>query len=248
MQTDILEYEMNPNVLGILLKDRTSKHNILWLTDTYGFPQDSEILFSQVKSGDLIKPRVMKSQTDQKSRTKEKAEVFTPLPIIKKMNDQVDSNFSGTDLDYIKRTVLEVTCGEAPYLVSRYDVSTGEFLPLEKREGLLDRKLKRIKDNWLEQAEIALKSVYGYEWQGDSLLLARQNILYTMNDYYKYRFWDDMPFEYWIKFADIISYNIIQMDGVTMCIPTTNTPAKIMNWDDNKFERFDGKREEYGLW
>lgn len=239
MKSDILEYEINKDVLQILLKDYTTGHNILWLTDTYGFPQKSEILITQIQSGDLIKPRVLKSLTDQKSRTKEKAEVFTPLPIIRKMNDLVDSNFSGNDFDYIKRKVLEVTCGEAPYLVSRYDVSTGEFLPLEKREGLLDRKLRRIKDNWLEQAEIALKSTYGYEWQGDSLLLARENILYTINDYYMSVFGEELSRDSLLKFADIISHNIIQMDGVTCTIPMSNIPALIMNWDNNILERFD---------
>ena len=60
--------------------------------------------------------------------------------------------------DYVRLTCLEITCGEAPYLVSRYDVATGESIPLEKRIGLLDRKLRLIndkietKEEWMEWA------------------------------------------------------------------------------------------------
>ena len=56
------------------------------------------------------------------------------------MNDSVDTE-EPIDEKYIRRKVLEVTCGEAPYLVSRYDVSTGKMIPLEERQGLLDRKM-----------------------------------------------------------------------------------------------------------
>lgn len=47
---------------------------------------------------------------------------------------------------YIGSKRLEITCGEAPYLASRYDTMTGEIVPLEKRIGLLDRKLRVIND------------------------------------------------------------------------------------------------------
>lgn len=40
--------------------------------------------------------------------------------------------------------------------------------------------------------------------------------------------------------ADIISYNLIRMDGISMCIPETHIPARTMNWETAKFERFDG--------
>lgn len=39
--------------------------------------------------------------------------------------------------DYVGDTRMEITCGEAPYLVSRYDTVTGEKIPIEKRIGLL---------------------------------------------------------------------------------------------------------------
>ena len=43
-------------------------------------------------------------------------------------------------MDYIDSRRLEITCGEAPYLVSRYDTTTGEEIPIENRIGILDRK------------------------------------------------------------------------------------------------------------
>lgn len=84
---------------------------------------------------------------------------------------------------YIRDTRLEMACGEAPYLTSRYDTTTGEFIPVERRIGLLDRKLQVINENvddsreWLEAAQTAYKNIYAFEWQGNSLLLARKAIL-----------------------------------------------------------------------
>lgn len=250
---DIKEFNIPRHILEILLKDRTTGQNIIWGTDQYGYDPKSPIEISQIISGDIIKPRVLKSQEDQKSRTDSKAEVYTPIEIIKKMNDSVDSD---DDVEaYLKRKVLEVTCGEAPYLVSRYDVSTGKMIPLSERQGLLDRKMKRLnelsvtkdRNHWKICALYALQSTYGYEWQGDSLLLARENILYDMYDWYEEKFKEVMSDEMVNEFANIISYNIFQMDGVTMCVPYSEIPAKVMDWDRDGFERFDGEPEEISL-
>lgn len=87
---------------------------------------------------------------------------------------------SKTWRDYVNENRLEITCGEAPYLVSRYDTVTGEPIPVEHRIGLLDRKLRVVGENtettseWLKAAQSAYKSIYGYEWQGDNLVLARE--------------------------------------------------------------------------
>lgn len=61
--------------------------------------------------------------------------------------------------DYVRDTRLEITCGEAPYIVSRYDTTTGAVVPLADRIGLLDRKLRVASENtgtsgeWLEAAQ-----------------------------------------------------------------------------------------------
>lgn len=137
---------------------------------------------------------------------------------------------------YITDNRLEVTCGEAPYLVSRYDTTTGNPIPIKNRIGLLDRKLRIICENattkaeWLEMARKAYMHTYGYEWQGDNLLLARESLLYTFIEYYIHHFNDkdsngniilkDIPLNKSIKaIAEIISWNMWQMDGIKMVIP-----------------------------
>lgn len=199
---------------------------------------------------DEVVPRYSKSTDLQKIRTKEKAEVFTPVEIVKKMNDSFDKDFNGSDEDYIKRRVLEVTCGEGPFLTTLYDVSNGRDIPMNERVGLLDRKLQRIKTDdekeWYRLAELALKSTYGYEWQEDSLFLARRNVLLTVVESFEDKFGKE-PTEV-EKWAEIISYNIFRMDGVTMCIPETEIPVKVMNWETGNMERFDGKVDDVPLW
>ena len=195
---------------------------------------------------DEVKPRYMKAAEDQKSRTASKAEVFTPYEIIKKMNDQVQGDFGGSIGEYIKRTVLEVTCGEAPFLTTRYDAASGEEIPIENRTGLLDRKLACIpdvigKDGYVECATAALKAVYGYELQSDSLFLARRNLLLTTIEHYENVWKIEPSYETVVNWATIISYNLIQMDGLSMCVPKTNVPAVTMNWKTGMVERFDGE-------
>lgn len=93
--------------------------------------------------------------------------------------------------DYVRDTRLEITCGEAPYIVSRYDTTTGEPISIEQRIGLLDRKLRVVSENtetsgeWLEWAQEAYKSIYAYEWQGDNLLIARESMLISFIEYYQ---------------------------------------------------------------
>src|SRR5690606_26057304 len=129
--------------------------------------------------------------------------------------------------DYVKDTRLEITCGEAPYLISRYDTTTGEFIQVQDRIGLLDRKLRVINENvhttgeWLKAVQTAYKNIYGFEWQGDSLLLARESLLVTFIENYKLKF-DEEPLLKSIKYiAYIISWNVWQMDGLKGVIPNS---------------------------
>lgn len=206
----------------------------------------------EINTSDVM-PRYKKVASEQKSRTKSKAEVFTPVSIVKKMNDSFDAKWTGSDTDYIKRTCLEVTCGEAPFLTTRYDAATGQDVPVKDRVGLLDRKLKHIPTDitpvrWAQMACEALKSTYGYEWQPDSIYLARMNLVMTVKEHYEDVFGSSPDDDTIYNWAVITSYNIIRMDGITMCLPETNIPALIMNWEAKRMERFDGKEEEKGLW
>lgn len=129
--------------------------------------------------------------------------------------------------DYVNENRLEITCGEAPYLVSRYDTVTGEPIPVERRVGLLDRKLRIVGENtettgeWLRAAQSAFMSIYGFEWQGDNLVLARESLLYTFIDYHRAKFGKDPQFKSLQYIADIISWNIWQMDGLKGVIPNS---------------------------
>lgn len=116
-------------------------------------------------------------------------------------------------------------CGEAPYLVSRYDTVSGEAIENKNRIGLLDRKFRVINENvtsdeeWLDYAIKAIKSVYGYEFQGDNLLIARENVLLDFVDYYFERFAKLPGEDLLIEVATIISWNLWQMDGLKYVAP-----------------------------
>lgn len=287
--TDILENnirETMPEILNILLVDRTTStpkktKNIIWANENYiNYGTKSYAVTSQIKSelvtgqmGQLIKPRALKSLELQKERTKTRAEVFTPTWIVKKQNDEVEKDYLDDDLEtYVNRTWLEITAGEAPYMATRYDMETGEFIPLIKRVGFVDRKLRRINEEITDKAEWqrlvteAYKASYGFEWSGDSLLLARENLLYTYRDYYFDKWLAEPVYGLFKDIAEIISYNLFQMDGLKYIIPMTEkrektveiqislfedeTPeeqwiirpgnrVKIMNWKTNKMEFFD---------
>jgi hypothetical protein len=126
---------------------------------------------------------------------------------------------------YVDSRRLEITCGEAPFIVSRYDAATGEEIPIPQRIGLLDRKLRVVNENaadeeeWLKWTLRAFQSVYGYEYQGDNLLLARINLLMTFVEYLQDR-WKRLPNIKGLKtFANVIAWNFWQMDGLKGTVP-----------------------------
>ena len=175
----------------------------------------------------------MKSRDEQQRRSKQMAEVFTPSWIVDKMNRVVDEEWDNLKKQYTEEeawqhyvllSVLEITCGEAPFLTSRYDAVSGEAIPVDKRIGLLDRKLRVVNahcsDNeWTHWALLALSSVYGYEWQGDNLLLAREALLATFNEFHEQRFGKKVETSLLFKAAEIISWNVWQMDGLKVVVP-----------------------------
>lgn len=131
--------------------------------------------------------------------------------------------------DYISDTRLEIACGEAPYIVNRYDSTTGEFIPVKNRIGILDRKLRVINENvdsigdWLKATQIAYKNTYAFEWQGDSLLLAREAMLITFIENYNNKFEKEPLLKSIQNIADIISWNVWQMDGLKCVVPNSCT-------------------------
>lgn len=55
--------------------------------------------------------------------------------------------------------------------------------------------------------------------KGDNILIARENLLYSMADYYKDKFGRRPSLAVQQEFAEIISWNIFQMDGIKYTIP-----------------------------
>ena len=221
---DIQENDFSSETLAQLLCDHTTGDNIQWCTHDYeskgeGYQYADEIRPELItgEHGTIIRPRVLKSKAEQSDRVKDMAEVFTPSWVVKMMVDYIEID--------VNTLTLELTCGEAPFLVSRYDATTGETVAIDERVGVLDRKLRTINEQklddeeWLSQVRLAFQTTYGYEWQGDSLLLARENLLYTFVDHYEARFGTAPDFSLLQEFAEIISWNLWQMDGLTYCIP-----------------------------
>ncbi|MCD7755752.1 MAG: Eco57I restriction-modification methylase domain-containing protein [Firmicutes bacterium] len=246
-------------LLELLLKDKTTKANILWATDAYqnmgpDYERDKEIktdLITGEHSG-VIKNRARKALEQQTERTRQHAEVFTPLWICKRMNEAADEGWfpkkNPHPFDkpepvkflsktrwwrYVDARRLEITCGEAPYLVSRYDVSTGESIPIENRIGLLDHKLRVVNENTADEAEWmkwtlrAFQSIYGYEFQGDNVLIARVNLLMTFEEYLQEQWKRKPTYEEYRKVANVIVWNIWQMDGLTGTIPYCKAPEEL---------------------
>ncbi|MCM1451958.1 MAG: restriction endonuclease subunit M [Clostridium sp.] len=255
--------DLTPELLSILLKDRTTDKNIFWATDNYshlgeGYQFSDEIRVEAISgtNNNVIVPRALKPRQLQQERARKMAEVFTPSWVCNNMNNLVDnswfgredvfsSEIKGPDMkrswarteskiefpegktwhDYVTENRLEITCGEAPFLVSRYDTVSGEALPVKDRIGLLDRKLRIVSENtdsaadWINEAKAALRSTYGYEWQGDNIVIARQNMLFTMLEHYEDVFGEKLPDDTITECAEIVSWNIWQMDGLKMVIP-----------------------------
>lgn len=213
------------------------------------------ILFEHIKEGksNIIQPRILKTKESKSNRTKEKAEVFTPSWVCNAQNNLVDSDWFGkvdifnieskkswkatkkkvefanntnkTWKKYVDERRLEITCGEAPYLVSRYDPVSGEAIELHERIGILDRKMRVVNENnnseseWLIWSERAFQSVYGFEFQGDNLLIARENLLISYCDYMKDKLRRYPTEKELLRILTIISWNLWQMDGLTYTIP-----------------------------
>ena len=253
-------FHYNRELMGLLLRDRTTEKNIIWATNEYeqygyGYGESDEITvdLAVMRNGNLIYPRIFKTLDTKYDRTRNKAEVFTPSWICNQQNNLVDRQWFGREYifntetdqgwktipepvefarkkgkgwkDYVCAQRMEITCGEAPYLVSRYDTVTGEKILVKDRIGLLDRKLRVVSENchteekWLRFARKAFQSVYGFEFQGDNLLIARINLLSTFVEFFMSKF-TKPPADHWLRIiADVITWNIWQMDGLKAVVP-----------------------------
>lgn len=256
-----------------------------------GFGFFDEIKVEQITDRDnpVIRPRVDKCKDEQRMRVVKRAEVFTPAWVCNAMINMGDNAWFGrktspfnvegchqwktitkpvhfpkgkTWQQYVRECRLEITCGEAPFLASRYDAVTGEMIPVPDRIGILDRKLRVVTENigvqdrqdWLYHAKRAVQGTYGFEWQGDNIVLARENILATVVENFNFVFFDEQStsldhilggqkttgdsetpehrgeaspgMRYLMELAEIISWNIWQMDGLKFVVPMSCKPIE----------------------
>lgn len=251
IQKDIRELSMM-GLMEKLLADKTTGRHILWATDAYetegeAYGRGREIELAEIS---LVKTRARKAAEQQSSRTRRHGEVFTPRWVCDLMNDALDRDWFSVekmepdaweDLDalfwqkkrhktprwqrYVDSRRLEITCGEAPYLAERYDVSTGEEIEVSSRRGLLDRKLLAIshftetREDWQHWALRAVDATYGYEFQGDNLLIARVNIMKTVMEHYFSKWEEAAPASFLRKMTNKVAWNLWQMDGLSGRIP-----------------------------
>ena len=220
-------------LLTILLKDRTTNKNIVWASPSYEgmgkpFCADQPIKKNLIIGpyDSIIQPRVEKNKRNQELRTRKRGEVFTPPWLVDKQVSIVLDEIEDISFEiFIALRWLELACGEGPYIVTRYDSITGDIIPVEERVGFLDRKLQRIakevnsEQEFIKWSKIAYESSYGYELQGDSLLLARENLLLSFCEHYDYTFGKLPTMKVIKQIATIISYNIFQMNGLTKQTP-----------------------------
>lgn len=134
---------------------------------------------------------------------------------------------------YVEAPRLEITCGEAPFVCSRYDTVTGDELPVGERVGFLDRKLRvvtektKTRKEWVRRALDALRATYGFEYQGDNLLIARINVLETFAEHLRNRWGSDPQQDELEQAAWIVSWNFWQMNGFTDAVPTNKMGAEV---------------------
>ncbi len=253
-------------LLESLLIDKSSGSPIIWATDAYAAWGDAFARTAPVTPELLLRPpfrlmtRAAKESNARSERTRSHAEVFTPLWVVKKMNDFMEAEWFGRggvfdaprvrfpkDLiwqQFVLSRRMEITCGEAPYLVSRYDVSSGFLVPPFSRVGILDRKLRVVTEytaaegDRLEWAFRALQATYGYEFQGDNVLLARLNVLLSFEEYMRAKLGRLPSRKEYRRLLDILAWNIWQMDGLSGLRPFAQAaqsrevrhPCRIFDW------------------
>lgn len=166
-----------------------------------GYRSSDEIMIDSIthRNGSVIKPRTTKSKKEQVIRIRDKAEVFTPSWVCNNQNNLVDSAWFGREnvfnteagqtwvttkekivfpqgktwQDYVRANRMEISCGEAPYLASRYDTVTGKWIDVKDRIGILDRKIRIINENveserdWMEWV---IKAIVMFSTTDDTVL------------------------------------------------------------------------------
>lgn len=226
-------------LLEALLMDHTTGDAIIWE------PGRTMELHEIVGPNPIrpILPRWRKAAEARAARTRKRAEVYTPSWVVGKMVGAIDTETPMDWPEYLRATWLEVTCGEGAYITTRYEMDSGAPIPEPERVGILDRKLRLLREHFgapvfsrgiVDLCMDALRTVYGYEYQADSLLIARINVLLTIAEHI--HLLTGRPINRCEAESAIgdIAHNLWQMDGLTDCIPGTDIPARITDWKNGR--------------
>ena len=112
--------KIDPAILELLLKDKTTRGNILWCTkdyESYGAeygercPIEARLITGEMAC--VIQPRASKSKEVQRGRIKNRAEVFTPLWVCNEQNNLIDEAW------FERKDVFNTPCG------THWTVTTG---------------------------------------------------------------------------------------------------------------------------
>lgn len=228
---------MDRKIIELLLRDRTTDKNILWANDDRATQQIivDDVEFIQERHKKIVSTKNFAHAPAQRFSRRRK---FASSKII-----WLPCRTENIGKIYVRAKILEITCGEAPYITGRYNAVTGEAIPVELRGGLLDMKLRTIANEVTAPAEqrdwaiIALQSVYAYEFQGDNLFLARRNVFETVEEFLSGKVDLKSLKELLPTVAEIISWNFWQIDGLTNSPPFTEstnlfggTNCRIKDW------------------
>ena len=105
-------------------------------------------------------------------------------------------------------------------MTSRYNPTDGNFIEVKDRIGFLDRKLRVVEENadgdeYKKWSMRSLESCYGYEYQGDNLLIARINVFLSWTEHWEKKLGEKPDRTTARSAANVIAWNFWQMDGLT---------------------------------
>ena len=107
MDQPLIDFNFYPVRLTLksLLKDKSTKKNIIWATNTYeylgaSFDDRSEMKEASFTHGFVLNPRTSKSAEIQLDRTRKKAEVYTPSWVVNLMNNYCDEIWTNQCRDF----------------------------------------------------------------------------------------------------------------------------------------------------
>lgn len=238
---------MVDGLIKILAWDYTRGGNVVWGIDGDGKSADTEIILTEAK------------QIFWSGGAGVESRCATSKLLVRKMNQYLDENGKNWPVqkqnwrEYVDETKLEAACGEAPFVVERFDES-GMIIPLSERAGFLDRKLDVVGEYcsnqmlWLVWAKAALCASYGYDIRGDMVIRARRNVLLSFLEHWNEKFPGEVinleenvsekDLRTLKEIAEVVTWNIFQMDGRNNRA-LNGDKVKIMDWKKYELVYFD---------